>query len=198
MELLRGRTVGRELADRGRLPMRESVDLARQTLSALTAAHRLGVVHRDLKPENLFLHEAVAGSRQLKVLDFGLARIIPQASSLAPAPTSIPTGTGQVVGTPRFLSPEAIIGKPVDHRADLYAVGLVLFNALAGRGPFDHLTMEETLSHHPEPPSKFREERGTRELDAIVLHSLRKRPEDRFQSANDFASALESIYAQIP
>jgi serine/threonine protein kinase len=193
MERLRGRTVGRELAERGRLPLPECVQITEQVLSALAAAHRLGVVHRDLKPENLFLHEAANGPRQLKVLDFGLARILPQASPFAPLPTAIPTGTGQLVGTPRFVSPEAITGKQVDHRADLYSLGLILYILLAGHGPFDHMTIAETLSHQPEPPSRFRDEPGVRALDAVVLTALRKQPEDRFQSATDFSSALGSL-----
>ncbi len=190
MERLRGHTLGRELAQRGRLPPAECLALCEQLLSALTAAHQLGVVHRDLKPENLFLHDASNSPRSLKVLDFGLARILPHVSPAAPMPTTIPTATGQLVGTPRYLSPEAITGKPVDHRADLYAAGLLLYVMLTGHGPFDHMTMAETLSHHPDPPSRFRDEAGVRELDAVILRALRKQPEHRHQSASEFASDL--------
>jgi eukaryotic-like serine/threonine-protein kinase len=193
MERLRGRTVGRELAERGRLPLPECVKLVEQVLSALAAAHHFGVVHRDLKPENLFLHEAPSSPRRLKVLDFGLARILPQASPLAPLPTAIPTSTGQLVGSPRFVSPEAIIGKQVDHRADLYSLGLILYILLTGHGPFDHMTIAETLSHEPDPPSRFRDEPGVRALDGLVLAALKKRPEDRWQSATDFSSALAAL-----
>lgn len=190
MEHLRGTTLARELSDRGRLPLSECLLWAEQVLSALGSAHRFGVVHRDLKPENLFLHEPVNGARRLKVLDFGLARVLPQASPLAPLPTAIPTATGRLIGSPRFLSPEAITGQPVDARSDIYSFGLILYMLLTGHGPFDHLTIAETLSHQPEPPSRFRDEPAVRELDPIVLRALKKRPEDRFQDAGEFAAAL--------
>jgi serine/threonine-protein kinase len=193
MELLRGRTLGRELAVRGRLPVAECVAAVEEVLSALAAAHRFGVVHRDLKPENLFLHEPQSGVRRLKVLDFGLARVLPQASPLAPLPAAIPTATGRLVGTPRYLSPEALTGKPVDARADLYSLGLILYILLAGHGPFDHLTLAETLSHHPDPPSRFRDEPGVRELDAAVLRALKKQPDERFQSAEEMSATLASL-----
>jgi len=195
MERLRGWTLGRELGERGHLPLPECLSIAEQALSALSAAHRLGVVHRDLKPDNLFLHDAPGASRRLKVLDFGLARVLPQASPLAPLPAAIPTATGRLVGSPRFLSPEALTGKPVDQRADLYAVGLVLFILLTGHGPFDHLTLGETLSHVPQAPSRLRDEPLLKELDAVVLKALEKRPEDRFQTAAEFAEALASLPA---
>jgi serine/threonine-protein kinase len=190
MERLRGTTLARELSERGRLPVPECQLWAEQALSALGSAHRFGVIHRDLKPENLFLHEPPNGPRRLKVLDFGLVRILPQASPLAPLPTAIPTATGRLIGSPRFLSPEAIMGRSLDARADLYSFGLVLYILLTGHGPFDHLTIAETLSHQPEPPSRFRDEPAVRELDPIVLRALKKRPEDRFQDAGEFAAAL--------
>jgi serine/threonine-protein kinase len=193
MERLRGQTLGRELAERGRLPVAECLAVTQEVLSALAAAHRFGVVHRDLKPENLFLHEPQGGARRVKVLDFGLARVLPQASPLAPLPAAIPTATGRLVGTPRYLSPEALTGKPVDARADLYSLGLILYILLVGHGPFDHLTLAETLSHQPEPPSRFRDEPELRELDAVVLRALKKLPDERFQSAEEMSTTLESV-----
>ncbi|HKY34845.1 MAG TPA: serine/threonine-protein kinase [Polyangiaceae bacterium] len=197
MERLRGRTLGRELAERGRLPVAECMTAVDEVLSALAAAHRFGVVHRDLKPENLFLHEPQSGARRLKVLDFGLARVLPQASPLAPLPAAIPTATGRLVGTPRYLSPEALTGKPVDARADLYSLGLILYILLTGHGPFDHLTLAETLSHQPDPPSRFRDEPAVRELDKVVLRALKKQPDERFQSAEEMSSALASVARAI-
>jgi serine/threonine-protein kinase len=193
MERLRGTTLARELSERGRLPVSECVLLAEQVLSALGTAHRFGVVHRDLKPENLFLHESPNSPKRLKVLDFGLARIVPQASPFAPLPAAIPTVTGKLLGTPRYLSPEALVGKPVDARADLYSFGLILYILLTGHGPFDHLTIEETLSHQPDPPSRFRDEPVVREFDAIVLRALKKDPEERFQDAAEFSAAVARI-----
>jgi len=150
-------------------------------------------VHRDLKPDNLFLQASSGGGHRLKVLDFGFARVLPSAPPRAPQPAAIPTGTGRVVGTPGFLAPEALRGMTVDHRADLYAAGILLFCMLTGHGPFDHLTIEQTLTHAAAPPSRFRDEPAMGELDRIVLKALMKRPEERFQTANEFLAELSEL-----
>jgi len=198
MELLQGMTLARALAKRGTLSLWEAVRYARATLSALSAAHQLGIVHRDIKPQNLFLHEAEDGAIVLKVLDFGIARVLPDASSLAPLPLSFATETGTVLGTPRFVSPEAAAGHPVDARADLYGVGLVLYTALAGRGPFDHVErLGDVLAAHasekPRPPSHYAKRPLPPELDAVVLKALSKQPEARYQSADEFDAELSLI-----
>jgi serine/threonine-protein kinase len=196
MEYLRGRTLTEELAAR-RLTAAESVAYARRILSALGAAHALGIVHRDVKPDNIMLAERPEGT-VLKVLDFGMALVLPGVSSGAPQPLSFPTDTGVVVGTPRFVSPEAARGEEVDARADLYSVGLVLFLMLAGRGPFDHLKGTDRLlsaqaASEPDLPSKFAAEPLPAELDAAVRKALAKRPEDRYQSADEFERELERV-----
>ncbi len=196
MEYLRGRTLTEELAAR-RLSAKESVAYARRILSALGAAHALGIVHRDVKPDNIMLAERPEGT-VLKVLDFGMALVLPGVSSGAPQPLSFPTDTGVVVGTPRFVSPEAARGEDVDARADLYSVGLVLFLMLAGRGPFDHLKGTDRLlsaqaESEPDLPSKFAAEPIPAELDAAVRKALAKRPEDRHQSAEEFDRELEKV-----
>ena len=198
MEKLRGHTLAQELAQHGWLSIDGTFKIAEQLLSALSAAHRLGVVHRDLKPENLFLHTGTDGVQCLKVLDFGFARILPSALARAPQPAAIPTGTGRLVGTPGFVPPEALMGQPVDHRGDLYAVGLLLFAMLVGHGPFDHLTAEATLSHAPVPPSRFRNEPGVSALDVIVVKALKKKPGERHQSADEFASELVRLRESLP
>jgi len=194
MEKLRGQTLRRAVAESGHLPVSDCLRFVNELLSALAAAHRLGVVHRDIKPDNLFLHEPIGGRpRHLKVLDFGLARVLPSALAIAPLPSSVATTTGRVVGSPGYVSPEALMGRLVDHRADLYAAGLILFFVLTGRGPFDHLTLEATLSHVPTPPSHLREAPDMRELDGIVAKALKKTPEDRYQSATEFAAELAGL-----
>lgn len=202
MELLRGQTLADELAARGRLPLLEAVSLARQLLSALAAAHALGIVHRDVKPENLFIVDQEDGTKLLKVLDFGIARVMPGFSERAPQPLALPTETGLVVGTPRFVSPEGATGARVDQRADLYAAGLVLYTMLAGRGPFDHLTGEAALlnahvSLRPEAPSAVASVTLPKALDAIILHSLSKRPDGRFQNAAEFIQRLDQLTASL-
>ncbi len=189
MEHLEGTTIGAEMRRR-RIEVGEAVALTRQLLSALKALHALGLVHRDLKPENLFLDQRGV----LKVLDFGVVRVLPGVSEQAPMPLSLPTEQGMVIGTPRYVSPEAALGAELDQRADLYAAGLILYALLAGRGPFDHVRDQLDLlkahaSEIPKPPSAFGGPVPA-ELDQIVLKALDKDPERRFQSADEFDAAL--------
>jgi serine/threonine protein kinase len=137
MELLEGRSLWDELKDRVKFPVSEAIAITVQALSALSAAHALGVVHRDIKPENLFLHHPRNGDRTLKVLDFGIGRVLPNAPAEAPAPPDMRTATGTLVGSPRFMSPEGRRGEPVDFRADLFSLGVVLYLMLTGVTPDD-------------------------------------------------------------
>jgi serine/threonine-protein kinase len=190
LELLTGGTLAQELVERRRLPVPEAVELAVQALAALAAAHALGIVHRDIKPENLYLHREREGERVLKVLDFGLARILPEAVATAPAPLSVPTQTGTRLGSPAFMSPEALRGEHVGPAADLYSLGLVLYTMLAGHGPFDRGPTLEPQSHHvPGLP---------RALDRAVLRALEAAPEQRFADASEFREALRSIPTSNP
>ena len=197
MERLEGNTLGEELLERRTLPVLEATGYALEVLSALEAAHARGIVHRDIKPENVFLHRLSGGRRLVKLLDFGIARVIPGVSPGAPRPLSVPTQTGTVVGTPRFISPEGAAGERVDQRADLYSVGLLLYIMLAGRGPFDDRTSRrEMVNAHaadrPEPPSRYAPEAVPPEMDRVIVKALEKSPDDRFQSAPEFARALRS------
>jgi serine/threonine-protein kinase len=197
MEYLQGRTLREELVARGRLPVLEAVTYAGELLSALAAAHAIGIVHRDIKPDNLFLSEAPSSPRSLKVLDFGVARVTPQSPVQALTP-DLATESGVVIGTPRWQSPEGAMGRPVDARADVYAAALVLYVMLAGRGPFDHFESDSmVLSAHAvedaAPPSQHSVAPLPAELDAAVLRALSKDPGTRFQSAADFAAVLERV-----
>jgi serine/threonine protein kinase len=185
LELLVGRTLWDELAERLSLPVGEAVDIAWHALSALSAAHALGVVHRDVKPENLFLHFSQGHGRVLKVLDFGLARVLPGATGVAPLSRSFRTRTGTMVGSPIFVSPEAARGRPVDVRGDLYSMGMVLYVMLAGHAPFDHDPSKQT------PPSRYAGSSVPPELDAVVLRAIRQDPDQRYQSAEEFARDLK-------
>lgn len=197
-EYLLGRTLTAELGERGRLPLAEALQYGCELLSALTAAHALGVVHRDIKPDNLFVCQKPDGSRFIKVLDFGIARVLPDAPDAAPRPLSDATATGMLVGTPRFLSPEAAMGARVDHRGDIYSAALVIYLLVAGRGPFDHIRGDELLltahaTEDPERASHLSAEPVPAELDALFVKALQKAPADRFQSAEEFLARLESI-----
>ena len=202
MELMEGRTVAEELKARGSLPLHEALDYVCQLLQGLAAAHASGIVHRDVRPANLFLCDGPDGARTLKVVDFGLTRIVPDAPEGAPEPLTVPTTSSAVLGAPAYVSPEGARGLRVDHRADLYASALVLYCMVAGRGPFDHLRSAAlVLSAHvaetPSPLSDFAKAPVPPELDSLLLKALRKDPSERFQSAHAFREALEQVQARL-
>jgi serine/threonine-protein kinase len=202
MEYLRGRTLEGELAERGALEPSEALELVTQLLSALDAAHRLGIVHRDLKPSNLFLCDAEASPARLKVLDFGVARVLPDASADGPRPLARSTATGTVIGSPFYLSPEGALGERVDGRADLYATALILYLMLAGRGPFDAAQQEGAVLppqvyRDPPPPSTWARHLDER-LDAIVMKGLRRSPAERYQTAAEFQQSVDEYVASEP
>lgn len=203
LERLRGKTLADELVARKALPPLEAVTYTCQLLSALEAAHGLGIVHRDVKPENLFICDRPDGRRFAKVIDFGVARVLPNAAAGAPRPLSLPTDTGVVVGTPRFVSPEGAMGRRVDQRADVYGAALVLYTMLAGRGPFDHVKGETQilsahLHHEPAPLSDIVKEPIPADLDVAVAKALRKNPDERYQTAREFCESLVAAARDLP
>jgi len=204
LEQLRGRTLKDELRARRMLPPSEAVGLARDLLAALGCAHDVGIVHRDVKPENIFLAEPERGGRVLKLLDFGLAKVLPGAAGEdAPAPLTLPTEEGVTLGTPRFLSPEQARGGAIDHRSDLYSAGAVLYAMLTGRDPFHHVEgiaaiLRAQVSEPPRPPSFVAAQPIPEALDRIVLKALAKEPDDRFASAAELSAALDGALAPAP
>jgi serine/threonine protein kinase len=184
MELLQGRTLAQELAQRRKLPVGETVTIIRQVLYALGAAHEIGIVHRDVKPENIFL----TNSGIVKVLDFGVARVLPAVANNSLMPLALPTDTGAIVGSPRFVSPEGAAGQKVDERADIYSVGLITYVMLAGRGPFDALRQAQL-----EPPSRFAGSDVSAGLDSIVIKAIAEHPDARYQTVAGFLSALDQF-----
>lgn len=204
MERLYGRTLREELALRGPLPVGEAIGIGRQVLAGLAAAHRVGLVHRDVKLDNVFLCAPEKGAAPLvKVLDFGVAKVLPREASPPPvAGLQCPTEQGMLVGSPRTVSPEQARFQAVDARADLYAVGLLLYSLLVGHGPFDHVEhVLDLLDAHvrqvPAPPSRHAGLAIPPELDRAILKALAKRPEHRFQSAELFAEELQRIAASV-
>jgi serine/threonine-protein kinase len=172
--------------------------LVRQALAGLEAAHAAGVVHRDVKPGNLFLAESRAGSpgrpsgrrTRVVVLDFGIAKVLGLAG---------PTGAN-VLGTPRYLAPEQVLGGAIDARTDVYAAGVVLFEAVAGRGPYEASgPAAHLLAHVRQRPLRLAEVlRVPPSLDAAVARALAKSPADRFPSAAAFAAALGRVRVRAP
>jgi serine/threonine-protein kinase len=193
MEYLRGRDLARVAEDEGPLPIRRVVDILRQTLAALEEAHALGIVHRDLKPDNVVLEPLRSGLDFVKVVDFGLAKLLEQVPS---APGAALTRPGLVCGTPEYMSPEQGRGDALDGRADLYSVGVVLFELLAGRVPFAGESATKTLLMHinePVPdPRKVAPERAIPEVLAeLTRRALAKAREERFQTAREMSDGLE-------
>ncbi len=194
-ELLEGETLRQRLKD-GALPVRKAVELAVQIAHGLAAAHEKGIVHRDLKPENVF----VTRDGRVKILDFGLAKLVetPRSSLSAADASTLVNGTeaGVVLGTVGYLSPEQARGRAVDHRADIFALGCVLYEMLSGKRAFAGETAADTitaiLSRDPAPLGSLGG--GVPPgLQGVVRRSLEKRPQDRFSSAHDLALALSAV-----
>ena len=203
MERLSGHTLADERARRGALSLEEAIDIAQQTLAGLGAAHEAGIVHRDIKAANLFLCGGPGGRRTVKLLDFGIAKVLASApSGRAPQPLRYPTAEGVTVGTPRCLSPEQARGGSVDARTDVYAAGVLLYSLLVGVGPFDHIRGSMELLHAhvsvaPIPPSRRATQPIPPGIEAAVMRALAKRPEDRFAGAAEFAAALAQASARF-
>lgn len=187
MELLQGQRLDRELLQRKRLPGPEVIALARQALSALIAAHRAGVIHRDIRPENLFLHQLPAQPRLLKLMDFGLARVLSDSSAPGPLRPLELTRTGTVIGSPRFIPPEALAGERMGPEGDIYSLGVVLYLCLVGmHSNFDWATSPVFLA-----PSSCGAVECSKRLDQVILQAVELNRDHRFRSAREFLEALE-------
>ena len=184
---------GQPLRDvmRTRIPVRRAVDYGVQLASGLAAAHAKGIVHRDLKPENIF----VLNDGRIKILDFGLAKLHePHGNANTEDETQARglTNPGMVVGTAGYMSPEQVRAEPVDHRADIFSLGIILYEMLSGHQPFRRSSSVETMNAvlHDDPPA-------TEDLDdgiaRIIRHAMEKNPDDRFQGVKDFSFALQTL-----
>jgi eukaryotic-like serine/threonine-protein kinase len=193
MELLEGESLGARIRRVGPLPIATAVEFAYQTASALGAAHKKGIVHRDLKPDNLFVvpdpHEP--DRERIKVLDFGIAKL--QQGS---AGDSVKTRTGTLMGTPIYMSPEQCRGtRTVDHRSDIYSLGIIFFEMLCGQPPFVSEGFGELVNMHlnvqaPAPSSQRPDIPPA--IDAVVLKMLAKNPDDRFPDMHEVQMALKA------
>jgi tetratricopeptide (TPR) repeat protein len=185
-ELLAGETLAKRLT-RGPLSVDEMLALARDMLAALGALHESGIVHRDVKPSNVFLT-----SHGAKLLDFGLARDLPREYAQALASGGDLTPSGILIGTPGYMAPEQVLGHPVNERADLFATGVVLYEALTGRRPFVGESAVQVLSAvlHEDPPTLTGNPLGV--FDPPLRRALAKPPDQRFASAREMADAVEA------
>jgi serine/threonine protein kinase len=189
MEFLEGEDLAMLLRRQVRLPWPRVQQIVLQVVRGLHAAHMCGVIHRDMKPANIYLVRRADGSEHVKLLDFGIAKWVSQdgLGSL--------TGEGSVFGTARYMSPEQASGLPVDGRSDVYAVGVLLYEMLTGRPPFDSDNFMRVATQHINepvlPPRDMAPDAGIGEIvEALVMRALAKNPADRYASMADFEAAI--------
>ena len=189
-ELLEGKTLGESLR-RGPLPLRQATQYGVQIAHGLAAAHEKGIVHRDLKPENIFLTR----DGQIKILDFGLAKVVPTGQTPAGLATTI-TRLGVAMGTVGYMSPEQVRGQVTDHRTDIFALGAILYEMVMGQRTFQRATEADTVSailnEEPAPITQLSPDVPPA-LERVIRRCLEKNAEQRFQSASDLAFALEAL-----
>jgi serine/threonine-protein kinase len=199
MEKVAGEPLASAL-DFGPLHPRRTLVLVRQILSGLAHAHAQGLIHRDLKPENILIVD-MGGWELAKIIDFGIVKLAGDVAAVFGAQAL--TSTGFVVGTPRYMAPEQALGRAVDHRADLYAIGVLLYEMLTGRAPFeDNDPVALLVKHAKVPPPPLRDiTRGapwcTPQIVVLVEGALAKEPGHRFQTAEQMTAALDEAFYSI-
>jgi eukaryotic-like serine/threonine-protein kinase len=189
MEYLDGQPLSSLIKNGGPLPAARAVRLLIQVAAGIGAAHQAGIVHRDLKPDNIFVLAGAQSEDLVKLLDFGVAKVAGSAKL---------TRTGMVFGSPHYMSPEQASGQPVDHRADIYALGVVMYELFTGRVPFEADTFMGVLTKHMfMAPERFVEAMGaTKELGAledITLRCLEKKPENRYSTIEELIAEVEEV-----
>jgi len=196
LEFIEGKSLSQQIAKSGPLPEERALLIARQIAEALAAAHGAGIIHRDLKPDNVMLVSKDGANDFVKVLDFGIAKVKLDGDPGVSQPAL--TRLNTVMGTPEYMAPEQARGEPVDHRADLYTVGVILYEMLAGTSPFRHeefvVVLTKKLTEDP-PPLPAHVSAGTRDL---VDKLLQRTPADRPQSAADVVRRVDAVLGYSP
>jgi serine/threonine-protein kinase len=186
MELLEGQSLASLIRRGGPIPAARAVDIVRQIAEALSAAHDHSIVHRDLKPDNIHISPAGPGQERVTIVDFGLAKVIG---------TSRLTRAGMVFGTPHYMSPEQAMGEATDHRADVYALGIVMYEMFTGRVPFEADSYMGVLTKHmymaPTPPSQLLVTAELGVLEDITLRCLEKKPDHRYATLRELIHDLD-------
>lgn len=189
LEWVEGRDLSDILSERGRLEVAECVSLGSQVAAALGAAHAAGVVHRDLKPRNL----RVTPDGEIRVLDFGLAKILADSRLAREGMATFQTAAGSIMGSARHMAPEQLAGRPVDERSDLYSLGSILYRCLTGRDPFEGrnlLSLVRSITEEMPPPLRDLRPDCPESLASLVARLLAKDPGERPGSAKEVEEAL--------
>lgn len=198
MEFLDGKDLRALLKQRKKLPWSETQAILQQATSALAAAHRHNIIHRDIKPGNCFL-TPIAGSGQLvKLLDFGIAKVGAEADAAAGAAAL--TGTGEVFGTATYMAPEQARGKNLDARSDIYSLGIMAYEMLTGQVPYTGVNPIHVITRHlSDDPKPLREHDASipAAVEALVLQTMAKKPEDRPASMGELEAAMMAIPAEV-
>ncbi|MEW6731880.1 MAG: serine/threonine-protein kinase [Acidobacteriota bacterium] len=190
MELLRGQTLFGELKRQGRFPLRRAIQIITPICSALNVAHLRNIIHRDLKPANVVLHRMDDGAEVVKLIDFGIAKRHMDIASMNTAP-------GLLVGTPAYMAPERCLEEPYDARADIYNLGLILYEMVAGRHPFVAKTVTAMMAKQisEEPPSLIKQVPDLPpEIEAVIFKALAKSPDKRYSTTLEFADELNNSF----
>jgi serine/threonine protein kinase len=197
MELVEGLSLRQIIKQEGPLPPSVAAEITVQVCAALDEAHRHNIVHRDIKPDNIIINASIAGLR-VKVLDFGIAKLRDDVASHL-------TQTGSVMGTPHYMSPEQCLGEELDSRADIYSMGIVLYEMLCGRVPFNSpVSTAVVVQHVNQPPQSLRAINTgiSPQVEAVVFHALEKprdaRPATAGALAQELTAAVHSTNAQAP
>ncbi len=188
MELLEGETLSMRLSREGRLDIATTLGVVRGVADALGEAHDMAIVHRDLKPSNIFLERDAA---RVRLLDFGIAKDLWSTSTI--------TAAGHVLGSPHYVSPEQARAIPVDHRTDLFSLGVILYRCLTGSRPFEGnlgRLLTRIVEDDPSPPSRLVPSLPA-SIDVFFVKALAKRPDDRFQDAKQMREAFEEACAEL-